>query len=104
MRSTIGDRTFRAAQALAAEGRWARSYHKLFESADTQSVTDWANRLYAVGDLRQAADLLTQSGCVYPVSFLETAPFASDVWPLDLGGIRAAAAGVAPIFPWVART
>ena len=62
MQSTIHDRTFRAAQALSAEGRWARSYLKLFESADTQTLTDRANRLYAIGELRQAAELLTQSG------------------------------------------
>jgi hypothetical protein len=66
MRSTIGDRTFRGAQALSAEGRWARSYLKLFESAETQALKDRANRLYVIGELRQAAELLTQSGPAYP--------------------------------------
>ena len=66
MQSTIHDRTFRAAQALSAEGRWARSYLKLFESADTQTLTDRANRLYAIGELRQAAELLTPSDPAYP--------------------------------------
>jgi hypothetical protein len=66
MRSAIANHTFRAAQALAAEGRWGRSYLQMFESADTQAVTDRANRLYAVGELRQAAELLTQSGPAYP--------------------------------------
>jgi len=70
MRSTIHDRTFRAAQALSAEGRWARSYLKLFESAYTQTLTDRANRLYAIGELRQAAELLTQkeNTSVYPAA------------------------------------
>jgi hypothetical protein len=103
MQSTIRDRTFRAAQALAAEGRWARSYLQLFEGADSQALTDRANRLYVMGELRQAAELLTQRGPAYPVSHLEAAPAASDVWPVDVGGVRAPAAGSAPIFPLIAR-
>jgi hypothetical protein len=60
MQSTISDRTFRAAQALSIEGRWARSYLQLFESAATRALTDCANRLYVIGEFRQAAELLTE--------------------------------------------
>jgi hypothetical protein len=62
MQSTIRDRAFRAAQALSAEGRWGGSYLKPFESAETRALKDQASRLYAIGELRQAAELLTQSG------------------------------------------
>jgi hypothetical protein len=62
MQSTIRHRTFRAAQALAAEGIWGGRYLKPFESAEIRALKNRANRLYAIGELQEAAELLTQIG------------------------------------------
>jgi hypothetical protein len=74
MQSRIRHRTFKAAQALSAEGRWGGSYLKPLESAKTRALKDRANRLYAIGELRQAAELLTQSGPGF--ALLEVRPCA----------------------------
>ena len=58
MQSTFSEQTSRADQVLSAERKWAGSRSRNCESPGASALAARANRLYVMGELRLAAELL----------------------------------------------